>query len=84
MADRTYPIFESELKELELKSKWFDYLASRLDNAQLKLSFGGMLDIYMDESTPEFLIKKLEQTVSFEEYSDGTEDEDNVDSETTD
>lgn len=75
MADRMYPIKESELEELQIKARWFDYLASRLDNAQLKLSFGGQHNIYLYESerNPESLIEELKKAISFEEYKEDDE-----------
>lgn len=82
MADRMYPIKESELAELQEFKKWFEYLANRLDYAQLNLSFGGRSKIYHEQKSTESLIEQLKEAVGFEEYSD--EDEDDVDSKTTD
>lgn len=60
---------------IERKAELFDYLASRLDEMKLQLSFGGSDWIYHEQGSPEALAEQLYACMGYEEDSDEDDDE---------
>lgn len=52
------------------KAALFDYLASRLEYANLQLNFGGSDKIYHERKSPEHLAAELRLAMSYEAESD--------------
>lgn len=63
----------------ERKAELFDYLASRLEEMKLQLSFGGNEWLYHERGTPEELADLLETAIDWESDDGEFEDEDEDD-----
>lgn len=60
---------------VERKAELFDYLASRLDEAKLQLTFGGSDWIYHEQGSPEALAEQLETCMGYEEGNEEDDEE---------
>jgi len=65
---------------VERKAELFDYLASRLDEMKLQLSFGGSDWVYHEQGSPEELAEQLEACMGYEQ--DDNEDDTELGEET--
>ena len=55
---------------VERKAELFDYMASRIDEMKLQLSFGGSDWIYHEQGTPEELAEQVETCMGYEAGDD--------------
>lgn len=60
----------NKLAEQKKVVECFEYLAEKIDNAQLRLNYGGIYDLYMDHHTKKELIEHIEQCERNENYKE--------------